>query len=217
MMAWNFLQLRDAIIILVIAALYRTATPCLTGDEKERLLHTYETGDAASAVIVQEVISKLHSPQISFCDHRLLKRIALVETNNSVHNGGIWAVDERKYDIVASEVADILSDKLCLLISDGITYSLRQPLVSGLAAGLYLNHVENSENINIPKAENVEEQAKFWINHYHSKGLQNVDCFVGIVKRRDGKLCNLPCITAWNLVQFVLQHVICTVKTFGLF
>ena len=141
------------------------------------MLKSNETG----SVVVQAVLSKLHSPPISMCDHRLLRRIALVETDNGttgVPDGGTWALDEKKFNVVASDVVGVFSNKLCLDLHDTIPYELlRQPLVSGLAASLYLYNVENRENVSIPLAENIEEQAQFWIKHYHSGRLM-ADCFV---------------------------------------
>ena len=108
------------------------------------------------------------------CNHRFLRRIALVETDDGmtgVPDGGIWALDEGKYRIVANETTEVLF-KLCLSVRGSIPYGfLRQPLVSGVAASLYLNYVVNHLNASIPLAGNIEEQAQFWIKYYHSRGL----------------------------------------------
>ena len=146
--------------------------------------------NGAGTGVVQAVISKLHSLEIFVCDHRLLRRIALVETDDgtrSVRDGGIWALDENKFNVVANEADKILSSKLCLNTTFGISYgSLRKPLVSGLTAGLYLNYLENILNVSIPLAGNIEEQAQFWITYYHSREL-TASYFVEQVKRLKGK------------------------------
>ena len=124
--------------------------------------------------MVQAVILELHSLQILVCNHRLLRRIALVETDDGmtgVPDGGIWALDEIKFRIVANEADEVLL-KLCLSTPSGTPYKfLRYPLDSGLAASLYLNYVVNTLNASIPLAGNIEEQAQFWIKYYHSRGL----------------------------------------------
>ena len=154
-------------------------------DENKFIFDSKQTG----LDIVQAVISKLCFLQILSCDNHLLERIALVETENGttcVPDGGIWALDENKFNLVANKVKEILSSKLCLTITNGIHYALlRQPLVSGLAAGLYLNFLENNANIRIPFDESIQEQAQFWIKYYHSTG-SSVDYFVRQVERREG-------------------------------
>ena len=162
-------------------------TTCLNSTEIGLLLQNNGAGSA----VVQAVISKLHSIQILVCDHRLLRRIALVETNdgiNGVPDGGIWALSENKFNDVASNVEDVLNNKLCLShIGGSLPFTfLRKPLVSGLAAYLYLNHLEKTINDSIPLAKNIEEQAQFWIQHYHSGGLTET-YFMEQVKTREGK------------------------------
>ena len=155
-------------------------------DENRFLFDSNQTG----LDIVQTVISKLCFLQILSCDNHLLDRIALVETENGttcVPDGGIWALDENKFNLVANNVKEILSSKLCLTITNGIHYALlRQPLVSGLAAGLYLNFLENTMNIRIPLDESIQEQGQFWVKYYHSTG-SSVDYFVRQVEGREGR------------------------------
>ena len=163
-------------------------TACLNSTEKERFLKDNGNGSA----VVQAVISKLHSLQILKCDRRLLRRIALVETNdgtNGVPDGGIWALSEKKFSDVASDVKKVLSNKLCLSKFGSIHYALlRKPIVSGLAAYLYLNHLEKTTSASIPLDRNIGEQAQFWMQHYHS-GKLNATYFVEQVKKtREGEI-----------------------------
>ena len=162
------------------------ATTCLNRTEKMFLLNGRETGSH----LVQTVISKLHSLQILTCDHRLLRRIALVETNDGISgvpDGGIWALNESKFNAISSDVDEVLSKKLCLNVPGGTTYEyLKKPLVSGLCASLYLNYLEKSRNARIPLARKIEEQAKFWNKYYHTREL-TTEYFVEQVKTREGK------------------------------
>ena len=162
------------------------ATTCLNSTEKLFLLNDSETGSH----LVQTVISKLHFLQILMCDHRLLRRIALVETNDGIDgvpDGGIWALNESKFNVISSDIDEVLSKKLCLNVTRGITYEyLKKPLVSGLSASLYLNYLEKSRNARIPLARNIEEQAKFWNKYYHSRE-RTTKYFVEQVRTREGK------------------------------
>ena len=162
------------------------ATPCRPDNDTIFLTKN----DRHGPDVVQAVISKLHSLQILTCDHHLLRRIALVETNDGmagVPDGGIWALDERKFNVIANDVNEVLSNKLCLNTTGGTPYTfLRQPLISGVAASLYLvSYLENNPNASIPLAKNIEEQAKFWITNYHSSELAAA-YFVEQVKEREG-------------------------------
>ena len=181
-------QLRNAILTLSIAALCPVVAPCLNTHEMMPLLKSDGTGSD----VVKAVISKLHSLQILECDHHFLRRIALVETNDGttgVPHGGIWALGEDKFNVVANEAVNVLSSKLCLNTAYGITYAfLKKPLVSGLTAGLYLNYLENSSNarLSIPLAGNIEEQAQFWITYYHSREF-TASYFMEQVEGREGR------------------------------
>ena len=154
---------------------------------------------------MQAVISKLHSLRILTCDHHLLRRIAFVETYDGISgvpDGGIWALNERKFNIVSSDVDEVLSNELCLNVSGGTPYTfLNQSLVSGLAASLYLNHLENNRSARILSG-NIKEQAQFWKAYYHSRNL-TVDYFVEQVKGLECKcffciissaVCDIPCL-----------------------
>ena len=159
------------------------ATECLNKEDKKVLFNESQTGSE----VVQAVISKLYCLQILMCDHRLLRRIALVETNdgiNDVPDGGIWALSKSKFDDVASDVEKVLRDKLCLYTTDGgVSYTfLRQPFISGLAAALYLNFA----NAHIPLARHIWEQAHFWMKYYHSREL-TAKHFTEQVKTRERK------------------------------
>ena len=201
-MAWKYILSEDAIQIFLIAVLCHTAAPCLDSHEKAFLLNPYENG----ADVVQAVVSKLYSLHITMCDRRLLRRIALVETEDGTstnfkpNHGGIWALDKIKFESVTKEVDEVLnSSKLCLHVSDSTPYNLMdQPLVSGLAATLYLNYLKNTMSVRIPLLGNITGQAQFWRTYYHSSDL-TVNHFVERVKRFE---CKCGLLLAHNLKAY---------------
>ena len=185
-MASKYLQGRNAIQIALIAALFHTAAPCLNLTESRDLLDPSAIGTS----VVQRVVSKLHSLQLVTCNsYRLLRRIALVETEDGAtmkrDHGGIWALNDSKFINIKTDVEKAVRNELCL--GGVITYSfLDQPLISGLAASVYLTYLENN-NIRIPLAGYyIEEQAQFWKDYYHSRNLTEDD-FVNRVESFERK------------------------------
>ena len=159
-----------------------TAPPCL--DSKNFLLIENENGSD----VVLAVISKLQYLEILTYDYRLLlRRIALVETNDGtqdVSDGGIWALDETKFNMTVNNMRfRSLSRKLCQDLKTVKYASLRKPLISGLAATLYLYYLYDTENITV--TENIIEQASIWSTHYHSRSRNlTEDDFVEKVQKR---------------------------------
>ena len=131
---------------------------------------TLDDGANGSSV-VEMVIAKIS--YIFDSGHRLLRRIAYVETNggtSGVPPGGIWAVDECKLSIVltAPELVE-LRVKIDKELDIGLECSpLSKPLVSGLAARLYLHYLEIVKNATIPSAAAIEQQAQYWHKYYYS-------------------------------------------------
>ena len=162
------------------------APPCLNSREKELLFKSNQIGSD----VVLAVISKLQYLQILNCDHRFLRRIALVETNDGnddVPDGGIWALDKEKFNIVLAKkkLLRSLSKKLCLDLLAMNYDSLRRPLMSGLFASLYLyNHLNIIENNML--TDNITKQANLWFMKYHSQSIGlTEDYFVEQVGKSD--------------------------------
>ena len=61
---------------------------------------------------------------------------------------------------------------------------LNKPLLSGLAAGLYLYYLEINGTASIPLAGNIENQASFWKTYYHSGNLRLYAARIYSRKRR---------------------------------
>ena len=190
-MEWKYFQFWNTnflLQILLITALWHTTEPCLDKEERKSLLNPAGYGSE----IVEAVILKLHSLQILTCHHRLLRRIALVETEDgtSKPGGGIWALDVSRYSNITQEVKKAVNTKLCLNVTGDIPYNfLKQPLISGLASNLYLNYLENNRSIGIPVARDIKKQAQFWNTYYHLRNL-SVNYFVAQVTSFEGK-CDL--------------------------
>ena len=123
--------------------------------------------------VVEMVLAKISGMPEFSSGHRLLRRIAYVETNDGtsgVPPGGIWALDEWKLNIVliAPELVE-LRVKIDQELDIGLECSpLSKPLVSGLAARLYLHYLEIVKNVTIPLAAAIEQQAQYWHKYYYS-------------------------------------------------
>ena len=158
---------------------------------------TLEDG-ANGSYVVEMVIAKIS--KVFTSDHRLLRRIAYVETNDGtsgVPHGGIWAADESKLKTVLTdtnlmELREKTNQEFEIDFHIGIVTlsSLSQPLVSGLVARLYLHYLEMTKNTKIPLAAFIGEQAKFWYSYYHNGTGGLVDDFkqkVSELEKREGQ------------------------------
>ena len=133
---------------------------------------------AIGSDVVQAVIAKLDASGIAFGDdHRLLRRLAFVETadgaNTNVSNVGLWGLSQSHLDVVGS--APLLAElRIAVRAAFGIdwgavtTNDLGKPFFAGLAARLYLFYLEISGTATIPLAGDIDAQAHFWFTYYHS-------------------------------------------------
>ena len=178
--------------------------------------------DAVGADVVQAVIAKLDSSGMFGSDHRLLRRIAFVESEdgannvaNSTHGGGIWAVEQSMLDEVIT--ASVLAGKRDeIWLNFGIEWSrvteddLRKPFYAGLVARLYLFYLETTATASIPLAGDIQGQAQFWFDYYHSSGGGiNVDYFVMQVTtldQKEGTCINFNAKKCWSFCQ---NHCFC--------
>ena len=148
--------------------------------------------------VVHAVLTKLEACQdYNLTDHRLLRRIAFVQTgDNGTRDGGIWALDEAKIDLVSDMMREWLNSSCRGLLNHNqslindilrnLTASTNIPIVSGLAASLYLQYLTTEGDLSIPLAGDIEGQARFWHEHYYtSDGPMNVTVFANEVKRSE--------------------------------
>ena len=146
--------------------------------------------------VVEMVIAKIS--KVFPSDHRLLRRIAYVETDDGtsgVPPGGIWAVDESKLNTVLTEsnlskLRENIDQEFEIEFGI-ITFNfLSKPLVSGLVARLYLHYVEITENVKIPLAAAIEDQAQLWHSYYYNGTELSGDDFtmkVRELEKREGQ------------------------------
>ena len=125
--------------------------------------------------VVEIVIGKIS--KIFDTDHRLLRRIAYVETRDGTsgepREGGIWAVNGSKLDTVlrADELVELrkrIDQHLQIEFNKTDFSFLSKPLVSGLVARLYLHYLEIVKYATIPSAAAIEQQAQYWHRYYYS-------------------------------------------------
>lgn len=143
-------------------------------------------GSSGSSV-VNAVLSQLTASRIFLADNSLMRRIACVESRDGLdaatyrrgYHGGIWQLDESrfeetknttahpslltKHDMIRREFPDIGEWSRLEWIE------LRKPLLSALAARLYLSSIVAP----IPRSSQVVQQANYWIQHYNIGGTVN--------------------------------------------
>ena len=141
------------------------------------------TENAKGTDVVRAVLTKLEScERYKLTDHRLLRRIAYVETmDQQVPTGGLWALSRNNFNLInqtmmkqwlVSSCRGLLNnnDRLIALVVRDLYPSTNIPIVSGLAASLYLHYLTTVEGLAIPLASDIEGQATFWRNNYNNFG-----------------------------------------------
>ena len=164
---------------------------------------------AIGSDVVQAVIAKLDASGIAFGDdHRLLRRLAFVETadganSSSSSSAGLWGLQQSHLDVVGSapQLAEL---RIAIRAAFGIdwgavtTNDLGKPFFAGLAARLYLFYLEISGTATIPLAGDIDGQAEFWIRYYHSNigGTSRTELFfveqVDLLEKREGRALLIP-------------------------
>ena len=159
---------------------------------------------AVGSEVVQAVIAKLDASRAAFRDdHRMLRRLAFVETvdgtnSTSGDRGGLWGLDEAKLDTVLSS-PELLELRIALRAVFGIDWGsvtiddLLKPFYAGMVARLYLHYLEISGTAVIPLAGDLVAQARFWLAYYHSDvgGVSRTEVYfveqVDILEEREGE------------------------------
>ena len=147
---------------------------------------------------MEAVITRLKKFDILSKDHQFLRRLAFVETRDGAdentftrqESGGIWGLHKDKLDVLDSDISLFNNETIRRVVNECIAMAvientrgpvvpsvdfLNKPLLSGLAAGLYLYYLEINGTASIPLAENIEGQARFWKKYYHSGKLTEED------------------------------------------
>lgn len=151
----------------------------------------YADGATGSGV-VEAVVDRVRTAGIfdDSEDHCLLRRIAFVETcdgDDHLSPGGIWALNETFFNITIQDPDNKLEDyftstEIKFPCTNGaLRYeNMKKPLISGLMARMYLEHL----NQNIKKIPaDVEGQADFWFRYYYShRGNLRKEDFIRLVR-----------------------------------
>ena len=166
---------------------------------------------ACGSDVVEAVIKRLKRCDIFSEDYQFLRRLAFVETrdgadDNTPESGGIWGLHKDKLDVLYSETSLFNNDTIRRIVHECIAMAvtentgapvlpsvdfLNKPLLSGLAAGLYLYYLEINGAASIPLAGNIEGQARFWKTYYHSGNLREEEFIQRVyILEREGK-CTL--------------------------
>ncbi|XP_046559880.1 LOW QUALITY PROTEIN: integrin alpha-1-like [Haliotis rubra] len=135
---------------------------------------------ADGKIVVDAVIDRIRSKCIFGDDRLFLRRLAYVETSDGEesrtyrpgYNGGIWQIDEDKFNLTQScsqyirAQCDIIQSEFNINWRNATWEDLRKPLYSGLAASLYIKYRSGSHDT----PANVTSQATFWKRYMRSGG-----------------------------------------------
>ena len=167
--------------------------------------------------VVNAVVSKIEASHIFPTDHRLLRRIAYVESKDGENRntyrqgyfGGIWQMDEVAFNDTLDTASHpaLVNRFAAIKKSFGIDWrqvvweDLLKPLYSGLAARLFLSNIAAT----IPLAGNIEEQADYWKKYYNTEqGAGTQERFIDDVmtlERLEGILINnAKRVTNWIII-----------------
>ena len=152
----------------------------------------YQINATGSAVVLQ-AIGRLQQSGVFGNDNEILRRIAYVETQDgaltdTLTDGGIWAVSENKFlqtqDLQANiQLSAILQRIENMFRIDWMSVQwrdLRMPLYSMIAARLVLYLAPQA----IPPSNDLEAQARFWVQYYNPQG-DEAD-FIGVSSALQG-------------------------------
>ena len=175
-----------------------------TGISCTELDRTVLEGKQGRAV-VHAVLTKLDSCEVNnLTDHRLLRRIAYVETTDRfipASGGGIWAVKQSHLEVVSHTLREWLYHSCRHLLNNNNILIQRVlldpygatniPMVSGLVASLYLRNLTLSRGEVIPLAGDIPGQAKFWSEYYNNDSTKNFTRIVESLEKEEGELDGL--------------------------
>ena len=165
-----------------------------------------QTNANGSAVVLQ-AIGALQQSEVFGNDNGMLRRIAYAETRDGTrradasNDGGIWAVGESKFLQTQNIETNVRLPMKLQQIEEafGVDWlqveweDLRMPLYSVIAARLVLYVAPRA----IPPANDLQAQARFWVENYNPAG--DEDEFIGASSGLRGIL-NLVSATILDIV-----------------
>ncbi|XP_033758115.1 uncharacterized protein LOC117340464 [Pecten maximus] len=128
------------------------------------------------SAVVQAVTDRIRSSCIYSDDRLFIRRLAIVQSDDGGVNttyrngyyGGIWQIDEAKFNITRNCSSSAISQECSAILSEfNINWrtvqwtDLWKPLYSGLAASLYLK----LQGVD-PAPADLSSQAYLWTNHF---------------------------------------------------
>ena len=136
----------------------------------------FQTNVNGSAVVLHAIAS-LQQSEVLENDNELLRRIAYVETRDGklARDGGIWAVRENKFIQIQNSGSNIRLQEKIIQVQNSFGINWRSvqwrdlhimPLYSAIAARLVLYLTSHD----IPPANDLKAQARFWVHYYNSEG-----------------------------------------------
>ena len=166
------------IYVVVLCACTGIIT-CQVADDSSLEVRSLTAG-AAGEDVVLHVVEKIENSSAFPSTHQFLRRIAYVETwygqdegtySNDSYHGGIWNVRQSQFIETqnTTRYSKLKRKHKQIERQFGISWrqvqwtALRKPLLSGIAAMLYLNNVVNK---NIPQS--ICQQADYWTTYYSS-------------------------------------------------
>ena len=149
--------------------------------------------DTTGSAVVLETIGNILQSGVFGSDNEMLRRIAYAETRDgtqadAANNGGIWAVSESRFLQTQSYKTNARLPAKHRQIRDTFQIDwlkvqwrdLCVPLYSAIAARLVLYLAPRT----IPPANDLEAQARFWVENYNPDG--NKDDFTAVTSALQG-------------------------------
>lgn len=160
------------IILAVVSSIH---PPALASLERTRCVDLIRVTNSSGTEIVLSTVELVQKSGVFSNDHGFLRNLAHVEsldgTSSDTHNfsihGGIWRVRRDAFDDISC--SDDMKAKL--YIHFGLRWSsvqwndLKKPLVSAIAAMLYIHSRSSMLNL-----QDISVQAVEWADHYNGNG-----------------------------------------------
>ena len=131
--------------------------------------------------VVNTVVRILECSGVFEDDNVFMRRLAYVETMDGAEGQGrtgIWNTTKHHLDAMAygalirsfpdlvNQTCEKFGVDMKTAVRNPESLDLRDPLVSGVVARFYLHYVTVERRIQIPSAEDVDGQARFWFSQF---------------------------------------------------
>ena len=162
-----------------------------------------EYTESNGPVLVNKVLMKIECLYFfETFNYKLMRRLAYVETKDGreMQNGtGIWNVSQDQLSNVnLANLSQNFLEMACTRLGVNLTEAVlnpravdfSNPMVSGVIATFYIYYVVTVKKKTIPPAQNVKEQAMFWLSEYKMNDTAiTLSHFTERVKKLEGIYC----------------------------